>query len=80
MGNRKHQMAIKYKEAKKAMTFARLKNSPIPARKMRLVADQLRGERSRRPRQAYGRTPGWKGANSAATCAKWRDSYLYSAI
>ena len=42
MGNRKHQMAIKYKEAKKAMTFARLKNSPIPARKMRLVADQLR--------------------------------------
>ena len=37
-------MAIKYKEAKKAMTFARLKNSPIPARKMRLVADQLRGE------------------------------------
>ncbi|OUW38048.1 MAG: 50S ribosomal protein L22 [Flavobacteriaceae bacterium TMED184] len=44
MGNRKHQMAIKHKEAKKAMTFARLKNSPIPARKMRLVADQLRGE------------------------------------
>ena len=44
MGNKKHQMAIKYKEAKKAMTFAILKNSPIPARKMRLVADQLRGE------------------------------------
>ena len=44
MGNRKHQMATKYKETKKSIAFARLKNSPIPARKMRLVADQLRGE------------------------------------
>ncbi len=44
MGNRKHQMATKYKEAKKDIAFARLKNSPIPARKMRLIADQLRGE------------------------------------
>tara|TARA_B100000959_G_C14760977_1_gene533344 strand:- start:378 stop:758 length:381 start_codon:yes stop_codon:yes gene_type:complete len=37
-------MATKYKEAKKDIAFARLKNSPIPARKMRLIADQLRGE------------------------------------
>ena len=44
MGNRKHQMAVRQKEAKKTIAFAKLNNSPIPARKMRLVADQLRGE------------------------------------
>ena len=44
MGNRKHKMAMKQKEAKKTKAFAKLNNSPIPARKMRLVADQLRGE------------------------------------
>ncbi len=44
MGNRKHEMSIKRKEAKKTIAFAKLKNSPIPARKMRFVADQLRGE------------------------------------
>ena len=44
MGNRKHKMAVKQKEAKKTKAFAKLNNSPIPARKMRLVADQLRGE------------------------------------
>ncbi len=44
MGNRKHKMAVKQKEVKKTKAFAKLNNSPIPARKMRLVADQLRGE------------------------------------
>ena len=44
MGNRKHQMAVRQKEAKKTIAFAKLNNSPIPARKMRLVADQIRGE------------------------------------
>ncbi len=44
MGNRKHKMAVKQKEANKTKAFAKLNNSPIPARKMRLVADQLRGE------------------------------------
>ena len=44
MGNRKHKMAMKQKEVKKTKAFAKLNNSPIPARKMRLVADQLRGE------------------------------------
>ena len=37
-------MAVRQKEAKKTIAFAKLNNSPIPARKMRLVADQLRGE------------------------------------
>ena len=44
MGNRKHKMAMKQKEVNKTKAFAKLNNSPIPARKMRLVADQLRGE------------------------------------
>jgi len=37
-------MAMKQKEVNKTKAFAKLNNSPIPARKMRLVADQLRGE------------------------------------
>ena len=43
MGNRKKVSAEKMKEAKKNMVFARLKNCPISPRKMRLVADQVRG-------------------------------------
>ena len=44
MGNRKRQSAQVLKEAKKKLTFAKLNNCPISPRKMRLVADQVRGE------------------------------------
>ena len=44
MGNRKRQSAQALKEAKKSLAFAKLNNCPTSPRKMRLVADQLRGE------------------------------------
>ena len=44
MGNRKRQSAQALKEAKKSIAFAKLNNCPTSPRKMRLVADQLRGE------------------------------------
>jgi len=44
MGNRKRQSAQAIIEAKKELTFAKLNNCPISPRKMRLVADQVRGE------------------------------------
>jgi large subunit ribosomal protein L22 len=44
MGNRKRQSAQALKEAKKTMAFAKLNNCPTSPRKMRLVADQVRGE------------------------------------
>ena len=44
MGNRKRQNAHKVKEAKKSKAFAKLNNCPTSPRKMRLVADQVRGE------------------------------------
>ena len=44
MGNRKRQSAQAIKEAKKDLTFAKLNNCPTSPRKMRLVADQVRGE------------------------------------
>ena len=44
MGNRKRQAAQAAKEAKKSQAFAKLNNCPTSPRKMRLVADQVRGE------------------------------------
>lgn len=44
MGNRKRQSAQATKEAKKQLAFAKLNNCPTSPRKMRLVADQVRGE------------------------------------
>ena len=44
MGNRKRQSAQAVKEAKKSLAFAKLNNCPTSPRKMRLVADQVRGE------------------------------------
>lgn len=44
MGNRKRQSAEAIKEAKKNTAFAKLNNCPTSPRKMRLVADQVRGE------------------------------------
>jgi len=44
MGSRKHNTAEKIKEAKKNIAFAKLNNCPTSPRKMRLVADLVRGE------------------------------------
>ena len=44
MGNRKRHTAQALKEAKKSLAFAKLNNCPTSPRKMRLVADKVRGE------------------------------------
>jgi len=43
MGARKRERANKIKEANKALYIAKLNNCPTSPRKMRLVADQIRG-------------------------------------
>jgi len=43
MGSRKKQMADAIKAGKKQIAFAKLNNCPTSPRKMRLVADQIRG-------------------------------------
>ena len=43
MGKRKRESAILIKEANKKLTYAKLNNCPTSPRKMRLVADQVRG-------------------------------------
>ncbi|GGH34545.1 50S ribosomal protein L22 [Mangrovimonas yunxiaonensis] len=48
MGSRKKQMADAIKEQKKQIAFAKLNNCPTSPRKMRLVADLVRGERVER--------------------------------
>ncbi len=45
MGLRKRQTAEKIKEAKKHVAFAKLNNCPTSPRKMRLVADTVRGKK-----------------------------------
>ena len=45
MGSRKKQMADAIKEAKKHVAFAKLNNCPTSPRKMRLVADLVRGKK-----------------------------------
>ena len=45
MGLRKRQSAEKIKEAKKQVAFAKLNNCPTSPRKMRLVADTVRGKK-----------------------------------
>lgn len=44
MGVRKHEKAKQLKEAKRDIAFAKLNNCPSSPRKMRLVADQIRGQ------------------------------------
>lgn len=44
MGNRKRQSSEAAKEAKKSLAFAKLNNCPTSPRKMRLVADLVRGK------------------------------------
>jgi large subunit ribosomal protein L22 len=48
MGTRKKQMADAIKEANKQVAFAKLNNCPTSPRKMRLVADLVRGEKVER--------------------------------
>ncbi len=43
MGSRKHHMAEARKEANRQVAFAKLHNCPTSPRKMRLVADMIRG-------------------------------------
>ena len=45
MGLRKRQTADKIKEAKKEISFAKLNNCPTSPRKMRIVADSVRGKK-----------------------------------
>ena len=45
MGLRKRQTADKIKEAKKEIAFAKLNNCPTSPRKMRIVADSVRGKK-----------------------------------
>ena len=45
MGVRKKQMADRIKEERKQIAFAKLNNCPTSPRKMRLVADLVRGEK-----------------------------------
>jgi len=44
MGSRKKQMADAIKQEKKRIAFSKLNNCPISSRKMRLVADLVRGK------------------------------------
>ena len=44
MGKRKREMADRLKEARKATAITKLNNVPTSPRKMRLVADTVRGE------------------------------------
>ena len=46
MGLRKRQSAEKIKEAKKQVAFAKLNNCPTSPRKMRIVADLIRGKKA----------------------------------
>jgi large subunit ribosomal protein L22 len=43
MGSRKHNRAEAIKEGRKSRALAKLRNCPTSPRKMRLVADQIRG-------------------------------------
>ena len=45
MGLRKRQSAEKIKKAKKQVAFAKLNNCPTSPRKMRIVADSVRGKK-----------------------------------
>lgn len=45
MGSRKHTAAVQRKEALKSTYFAKLNNCPTSPRKMRLVADMIRGKK-----------------------------------
>jgi large subunit ribosomal protein L22 len=90
MGARKRLRSEKSKEAKKGQIMAKLNNCPTSPRKMRLVADMIRGERvemalhmlEHSPQQAAGRVrklllsaiANWQVKNEGT---KLEDSNLY---
>jgi len=90
MGVRKKERAERIKEAKKNQYFAILKNCPTSPRKMRMVADLIRGEEVLKaldilkynPKEASGRLEkllksaiaNWENKNEGA---KPEDSFLY---
>ncbi len=51
MGSRKKQMAEAIKEEKQKVAFAKLNNCPTSPRKMRLMADLVRGEKAEKALQ-----------------------------
>ena len=63
MGSRKHNRAEQINEARKTAAFASLRNCPTSPRKMRLIADMIRGMKVERalivlkhsPKEASGR-------------------------
>ncbi|MDO1499804.1 50S ribosomal protein L22 [Winogradskyella maritima] len=57
MGSRKKQMAEAIKAEKKQVAFAKLNNCPTSPRKMRLVADLVRGEKADRALQILRFSP-----------------------
>ncbi len=57
MGSRKKQMADAIKEEKKQVAFAKLNNCPTSPRKMRLVADLVRGEKAEKALQFLNFSP-----------------------
>ena len=57
MGSRKKQMAEAIKAEKKQVAFAKLNNCPTSPRKMRLVADLVRGEKAEKALQILRFSP-----------------------
>lgn len=57
MGSRKKQMADAIKEEKKQIAFAKLNNCPTSPRKMRLMADLVRGEKAEKALQILKFSP-----------------------
>ncbi len=90
MGARKHITAEELKEAKKSKYFAKLNNCPTSPRKMRLVADLVRGKSidsalsilKNSPKEASGRlhklllsaVANWQAKNEGV---RMEDSNLY---
>ena len=54
MGSRKKQMAEAIKAEKKQVAFAKLNNCPTSPRKMRLVADLVRGQKAEKALKETG--------------------------
>ena len=57
MGSRKKQMADALKADRKKVAFAKLNNCPTSPRKMRLMADLIRGEKAERALQILKFSP-----------------------
>ena len=57
MGVRKREMAERLKEEKKQLAIAKLNNCPTSPRKMRLVADLVRGKQIENPWKKHSNIP-----------------------